>query len=92
MTSSKTEDFNNAISEEKADFREQLTELLKEYRDKWVIFKDGKVIEAFDDKEVAYAKALDLFGLDEPFLIEIVQVEKLQPLSFSIELGTNYVT
>ena len=85
-------EFRKAVSEEKAAFREQLPSLLEKYRDKWVIFKDGQLVEVFDSQEEAYKRALDLYGADEPFLVDVVKEEESQPLSFSIELGTSYVT
>ncbi len=85
-------EFRKAVSKEKAAFRKQLQSLLDKYRDKWVIFKDGQLIKVFESQDEAYATALELYGADEPFLVDVVQEEESQPLSFSIELGTAYVT
>ena len=85
-------EFRKAVSNEKAAFRKQLPDLLEKYRDKWVIFKDGQLIKVFESQDDAYVAALDLYGADEPFLVDVVQEEESQPLSFSIELGTSYVT
>lgn len=85
-------EFKRIISAEKQEFRKQLPHLLEKHRGKWVIFKDGKVVEFFNQQDEAYARALDLYGPDEPFLVEEVQEEGTQQLSFSIELGTIYVS
>ena len=85
-------EFRKAVSKEKAAFREQFPSLLEKYRDKWVIFKDGQLVEVFNSQEESYKQALDLYGADTTFLVDVVQEEDLQSLSFSIELGTSYVT
>jgi hypothetical protein len=85
-------DFKKVISNEKAEFRKQLPDLLEKLHGKWVIFKDGCVVKAFESLDAAYEHALELYGLNEPFLVEIVQEETPKVLSISLELGTIYVT
>ena len=88
----KEAEFKKIISEEKAEFRKQLPDLLEKYRGQWIVFKGGRVMGAFESLQEAYAKGLELFGTEDPFLIEEVCEEALRTLSFSFELGTGYVT
>ncbi len=85
-------DFEKAISEEKAEFRRQLSKLKKTLENKWVLFKDGKVVESFDDEDTAYAEGLQRYGTDEPFLITCVEEEKPKMTSFALEFGNIYVS
>jgi hypothetical protein len=57
-----------------------------------VLFKDGKVVESFDNEDAAYAKGLQLYGTDEPFLVTCVEEEKPKMTSFALEFGNIYVS
>jgi hypothetical protein len=43
-------------------FDAALPELLKEYRERWVVFRDGQVVSVFDAEEDAYQDGLRRFG------------------------------
>jgi hypothetical protein len=78
------------IEEEQAAFDSQLDELLKTYPGKYVLFKDGKPVEFFDDHESAYNAGLEKFGLDGPFLVAPVEKVSPQPVSVSWDAGVMF--
>jgi len=84
--------FKEVITKEKAKFREQLAQLKKEHLGKWVLFKDGNVIDFFDDEDDAYAAGLKKFGTETPFLVTAIVDEEPKTTSFALELGTIYVS
>jgi hypothetical protein len=89
---SKALDFKESIHKERKKFKAQLAELIKEHLGKWVLFKDGEVISFFESQEQAYTEGLKRFGIDIPFLIDQVVEKPPQNTSFSIELGSIYVS
>ena len=57
-------DANRRVAEEMERFQAALPTLLLDdsVRGRWVVFKDGVVVRAFDDEAVAYAWARDTLG------------------------------
>ena len=45
------------------DYMEQLPEMLKEHKDKWVVFGEQGKTGYFEDEEKAYEEGLKLYGI-----------------------------
>jgi hypothetical protein len=67
------------VFEESDRFRAALPILIKQYRDKWVLFKDGKVQAVFDDEFSAHCAGVQNFGVDGGFVVAQV-VEDTGPV------------
>ena len=67
-------------------FKKALPDLLAEYEGKWVVFQDGRVVEAFDDEDEAYVAAVERFGVGSGFLLKQV-VEDTGPVPISGGVG-----
>mgnify|MGYP001097732162 CR=1 FL=1 len=52
-------------------FEKQFEELLKHYRGKFVLFKNGKLVDVFTSDAEAFQKGVDEFG-DDVFLVRQV--------------------
>jgi hypothetical protein len=76
-----------SIEEEQRAFDRQLPSLLEKHEGKFVLFKNGQVVEVFDDEGAAYEAGLDRFGIDTIFLIAKIEESDPQPVSISWELG-----
>jgi hypothetical protein len=50
------------VSLEARRFRKSLRDLVPRYPDKWVVFRDGKVVSVHDSAEQAYVAGVKLFG------------------------------
>ena len=77
----------STLKDEQAAFDAQFDELLKTHPGKYVLFKDGKPVEFFDDYPSAYRVALKKYALGEVFLIAPIVKSKPQPVSISWEAG-----
>jgi len=77
----------STLKDEQAAFDAQLDELLLTHPGKYVLFKDGRPVEFFDDYPSAYGAALKRYGLGEVFLIAPIIKSKPQPVSISWEAG-----
>lgn len=71
------------LVKERAAFERRLEQLLRDHRDQYVVFNRGEPRGFFPSYAEAYDHALDLFGLDEAFLITQVTdtPPRQQPLS-----------
>ncbi len=67
------------ILEESRKFRQRLPELLKTYEGRWVVFRDGGVVEAFDDEDTAYVAAVQRFGAHSGFVVAPVAADVCDP-------------
>ncbi len=69
-----------ALERERKYFESHRDELLKNYRNLFVLIKGEEVIGAFPDAESAYQEGVHRFGL-EPFLVR--QVLETEPIAVS---------
>ena len=74
------------IREESRKFRQRLPELIKRYEGRWVVFRDGDVVEAFDDEGAAYDAGVRRFGVDGGFVIAPVTADVCDPAPVSAAL------
>jgi hypothetical protein len=74
------------VLEESRRFRAALPELLPQYNGRWVVFRNGAVVDAFDDEDDAYVAAVDKFGVGGGFVIARVGVNALEPVAVSAAL------
>ena len=65
-------------------FRDVLPDLLKKYRGRWVVFRDGEVQSDFATEDEAYADAVQRFGHDGGFVVAPVQEVTPTPLTAAI--------
>ena len=72
------------LKKEQLAFEAQLNELLKEHEGQVAIFKDGRAVEFFPEHGAAYARALDLFGIDGKFLIVAIKKSEPEPRTVSV--------
>lgn len=78
------------LKQEQDAFEAQLDELLRDHKGQFVLFKNGRPVEFFEDHGAAYTRGLDLFGLDSPFLIAPVAKSEPQPISVAWEAGVMF--
>ena len=81
---------NPKLKEEQEAFDKQLPDLLPSHQGQFVLFKDGKPVEFFDDHPSAYRAALDEFGLDATFLIAPVVESHPEPISIAWDAGVMF--
>ena len=74
------------VLEESRTFRQRLPELLKVYEGRWVVFRDGGVIDAFDDEETAYVAAVQRFGVHGGFVVAPVATDVCEPAPLTAAL------
>jgi hypothetical protein len=77
----------STLKDEQAAFDAKLDELLKMHPGKYVLFKDGRPVDFYDDYPSAYKAALQKFGLGQVFLIAPIVKPNPQPVSISWEAG-----
>lgn len=67
------------VDEEDERFRAALPSLLEdaELRGRWVLFKDGAVVAAFDDAAAAHREGVRRFGRYGGFLVAPVEPERV---------------
>ncbi len=70
------------VNAEAEVFKAQLPDLLKKHRGKWVLFRDGRPVDFFDDYEDALIAGLEKFGREAVFLIACVE----PPSSFTMPM------
>ncbi len=58
-------------------YKQLLPELLPEFEGKWVLIKDGELIEVYDTNEAAYTAGVQKFGAP-PFLVR--EVRRTEPV------------
>lgn len=66
------------VLEETKRFQTNLPELMKEFEDSWVLYKDGRVIAAFQTEDEAFRAGLETFGLDGGHIV--IRVEPMDPI------------
>ena len=74
------------VLEESRRFRACLPELMKTYEGRWIVFRDGNVIDDFDDEDAAYAAAITRFGTRGGFVIAPVASDACDPVPVSAAL------
>lgn len=79
-------DADRMVAEEMARFRAALPSLLEDpaLAGKWVVFKDGDVVEAFDDRTEGYHWAVEHLGRLSGFVL-ILGRDALAFLSFTYD-------
>ena len=82
-------DANRRVTEEMERFQAALPTLLLDdtVRGRWVVFKDGVVVHAFDDEAVAYAWARDTLGKLAGFVLARVEPERTHVLGAASGFG-----
>lgn len=72
-------DADRKVSEEMARFRAALPSLLEDpaLAGKWVVFKDGEVVQAFDDRTEGYHWAVEHLGRLSGFVLAPVEPERV---------------
>ncbi len=75
------------LAKEQAAFDELLPSLLGDHRGQFVVVHSGEVIDFFESYGEAYQAGLDRFGVDEIYLVSMVQKKKAEPASLSWEFG-----
>jgi hypothetical protein len=72
-------DANRKVDEEDERFRAALPALLEDaaLRGRWVLFKDGAVVAAFDDMRAAHEEGERRFGRYGGFLVAPVEPERV---------------
>ena len=60
-------------------YKENNQKLMEQYRGMFILIKDGKVHGSFSNFEDAHKKALELFGVEDVLIIQMVEQ---QPLNF----------
>jgi hypothetical protein len=78
------------VLEETKRFRVALPELLKTYRGKWVVFKDGAVCSAHDDEKNAYLSASEKFGAGSGYVIALVTETRQTPVTAAVLFGLSH--
>jgi len=68
-------------------FEESLDSLMGEYRDKWVVFKDGKVLDAHDTEEEAYKAGIEFLGRDGGHVVAQVTPMITVPITAGVLYG-----
>ena len=75
------------VLEETKRFHQALPGLLKDHRDRWVVFKDGEVKSEHDSEDSAYADAVKRFGRDGGFVVARVTEVSLTPINAGVLFG-----
>ena len=55
-------------------------------RARWVVFRDGSVVAAFDDEDAAYVAAVQQFGVHGGFVVAPVAADTCEPTPVSAAL------
>jgi hypothetical protein len=66
------------VLEETKRFQADLPELMKKFRDLWVLYKDGRVEASFQSEDEAFKAGLEAFGLDGGHIV--IRVEPMEPV------------
>ena len=74
------------VLDESRRFRKCLPELMKAYEGRWVVFRDGSVVAAFDDEDAAYVAAVQQFGVHGGFVVAPVAADTCEPTPVSAAL------
>lgn len=75
------------VMAEAARFRAKIPQLLEDYRDMWVVFRDGAVVSAHADEETAYVAGLRQFGPGGGHVVAVVREPEPVLLSAAIAFG-----
>jgi len=78
---------HDQVLEEMKRFEESLDSLMEEYRDKWVVFKDGKVVSAHDTEEDAYRSGIESMGHEGGYVVAQVSPIVTVPISAGVLYG-----
>jgi len=75
------------IKQEQRAFDEQLSAMLKEHAEEYVVFHDERPVRFFPTLAEAYDHAINLFGPDGVFLVEQVARPSADISSLTWEVG-----
>ncbi len=78
------------LEQEQAAFDSQLDSLLEKHAGEFVLMRNGRAEDFFQNHESAYEAALDRFGPDATFLIARVEKTRPTPVSISWAAGVMF--
>ncbi len=71
-------DVSARVLEETKRFQANLPVLMRELEGRWVLYKDGRVIDVFQTEDEAFKAGLEKFGLDGAHIV--IRVEPMDPV------------
>lgn len=73
---------NERITAELARFNDALPELMaSQYRGRWVVFVDGRVVADFSTVDEAELYGYETYGIDGDFVADIVEPKRARTVS-----------
>jgi uncharacterized protein (DUF1330 family) len=71
-------------------YEQQLEQLLEHHRGKYVVFRSGKFIDAYDTFQNAASAAVNKFGLGPYLIRQVRSAQEIRPLPASVAYRPMY--
>lgn len=82
----------SAIERDINAYEKMLSELLEHHEGKYVVFKDGEFVDAFDNFQNAASAAVEMFGLGPYLIRQVLKQQEVTPLPASVAFRPIYAT
>jgi len=75
------------VLEESRILFDQMEQLREKYGGRWVVFKDGKVQSDHSTEKDAFVAAVESYGLDGEFVVDLIEPKDPVPITASVLYG-----